>query len=149
MAGNLIRNRKGATMVEFAIVLPLLLMVLFAIVEFSIALYDKAVITNASREGARAGIVSQSPRVDDAVIKQVVRNYAASYLVTFGTDTLGDEDINITPAGSRNGMPFGTNLSVTVVYRYDFLVFSKVVNFFLGGTFSPLALTATTVMKLE
>ncbi len=54
---NLIPNRKGAAMVELAITLPILLIVFFAIMEFGLILYDKALITNASREGARAGIV--------------------------------------------------------------------------------------------
>jgi Flp pilus assembly protein TadG len=36
-------------------------MLLFGIIEFGIILYDKAMITNASREGARAGIVYSEP----------------------------------------------------------------------------------------
>jgi Flp pilus assembly protein TadG len=150
MVRKLIRNKKGATMVEFAIVLPLLLMVLFAIIEFAIALYDKAVITNASREGARAGIVSQSPRVDDPTIRQVVKNYAANYLISNPSKLLAESDITITPAGTRDGLPFGSNLTVTVIYTYNFLVFSRLINYFLGGTFgSSISLNATTVMKLE
>ena len=45
--------QRGAAAVEFAIVLPLLLVFVFGIIEFGFLLYDKAVITNASREGAR------------------------------------------------------------------------------------------------
>ena len=56
-------NRNGTAIVEFAIVLPVLLLILMGIIEFSFVLYDKAVLTNASREGARAGIVSQNPRL--------------------------------------------------------------------------------------
>ena len=44
-------------MVEFAIVLPLLLMLIFGMIEFSVMLYDKAMLTNATREGARFGIL--------------------------------------------------------------------------------------------
>ena len=50
-----INNQNGAALVEFAIVLPVLLMLIFEMIEFSLLLYDKAMITNASREGARAG----------------------------------------------------------------------------------------------
>ena len=50
-----LREEKGASLVEFAIILPLLIIVIFGIIEFSILLYDKAVITNAGREGARFG----------------------------------------------------------------------------------------------
>ena len=51
------KRQEGASAVEFAIILPLLLILVFGIIEFSILFYDKAMITNASREGARVGIV--------------------------------------------------------------------------------------------
>ena len=53
----LIKNQKGAALVEFAIVVPLLILLATGIGEFGLVLYNKQVITNASREGARAGIV--------------------------------------------------------------------------------------------
>ena len=129
-------------MVELAIVLPLLLILLFGIIELSIALYDKAMLTNASREGARAGIVAQNPRVTDARIRQVVNDYASIYLISFPSRRLGDEDILITRAGST----FGSNLTVSVNYRYDFLVLSRLITALIGH---PISLNATTVMKLE
>ena len=45
---------RGSVVVEFALIFPLLLFIVFSIIECSLALYDKAVITNASREAARA-----------------------------------------------------------------------------------------------
>ena len=48
-----INNQNGAALVEFAIVLPLLLILIFGIIEFGVMFYDKAMITNATREGAR------------------------------------------------------------------------------------------------
>ena len=146
MARNLIRTQKGITMVELAIILPILFLIIFAIAELAIALYDKAVLTNASREGARAGIVRQTPRVSDTEIKAVVKNYAKDYLITFGTDILGDGDITISPSeADRNISDFGTNLTVTVTYKYDFLVLSRLISA-LGA---DITLNATTVMKLE
>ena len=49
-------NQSGASAIEFAFLLPVLLLFLFGIIEFSVLFYNKAMITNASREGARAGI---------------------------------------------------------------------------------------------
>lgn len=43
-------SQKGASAVEFALVLPLLMLILFGIIEFSLLMYNKAMITNASRE---------------------------------------------------------------------------------------------------
>ena len=56
-------SQKGAAMVEFALILIPLLLITFGIIEFGLLMYNQQVLTNASREGARAGIVSSSPRV--------------------------------------------------------------------------------------
>jgi len=137
-------NKNGTAILEFAFVLPVLLLLLMGMIEFSLALYDKAVLTNASREGARAGIVSQSPRVPDDEIRRVVRDYCGNFLITFGIDTLEDGDIIISPA-SRDGLPFGSDLTVTVNYRYDFLVLPS----FMTNALGPINLAAQTLMKLE
>ena len=79
---------RGASMIEFALVLPLLLLLVFGIVEFSVALYDKAVITNASREGARKGVIFRSPALTDAQIAQVAIDASAPHLITLGGSAL-------------------------------------------------------------
>jgi Flp pilus assembly protein TadG len=150
MARNLFKPQKGIAMVELAIILPILLVILFAIMELAIALYDKAVLTNASREGARAGIVAQDPRVSDGRIREVVSDYAASHLITFGADTLqADEDHIVIERTDNNGngskVDFGDDLKVSVNYRFDFLVLSRLISA-LGA---DITLNATTVMKYE
>jgi Flp pilus assembly protein TadG len=150
MARNLFKTQKGITMVELAIILPILLLVLFAIMELAIALYDKAVLTNASREGARAGIVAQDPRVSDDTIRKVVRDYAAAHLITFGADILqADEDHIVIERTDNDGngkvIDFGDDLKVSVNYRFDFLVLSRLISA-LGA---DITLNATTVMKYE
>jgi len=52
-----LRKQQGAEVVEFAIASILLFLILFGIIELSVALFDKATLTNASREGARTGIL--------------------------------------------------------------------------------------------
>ena len=59
--------------IEFALVSPILIFLLFAIIEFSIVLYDKAIITNASREAARSATVFNGDP-SDAAVNAVVRN---------------------------------------------------------------------------
>lgn len=148
MGKKMIRSNKGATMVELTMVLVYLLPVLFGISEAGIALYDKAVLTNASREGARAGIVSRPPleRLTDSEIRQVVKTYASTYLITFPAHILGDGDITVT----RTGSSFGSDLTVSVNYRYDFLVISRLINMLLSNALGThITLNATTVMKLE
>ncbi|MGZ5385057.1 MAG: TadE/TadG family type IV pilus assembly protein [Acidimicrobiia bacterium] len=49
------RRERGATIVEFAIVFPLIIMLVMGVAEFSLAFKDWLTINHASREGARAG----------------------------------------------------------------------------------------------
>ncbi len=135
-------SQQGASLVEFALVLPLLMIILWGMVEFGLLLYNKQVITNASREGARAGIVAQSPRVTAGEIATVVNNYCATYLVTFGGGALS-------VSSSSTGTSFGDPLTVTVTYPYQFLVFQNIANAFFGGSFGTITLTAVTVMRYE
>jgi len=126
-----IKSQRGAAVVEFALVLPLLLMILVGIVEFGLLFYNKQVLTNASREGARAGIA----RVTD--IQGIVVDYCQDRLISFDTEVSPD----VTVTGAMGA--YGEDLAVDVSYDYSFLV---------PGLFSVgpiLQLTARTVMKME
>jgi Flp pilus assembly protein TadG len=108
------QNQRGAAVVEFALILPILLILLVGTIDASLALYDKAVITNASREGARAGIVARSPSLTDAQIQQIVQNYLQGALVSLGsTSALPAVQIQ---KGIWNGDP---TLQVTVRYTFQ------------------------------
>ena len=61
LLGGLVRGREGAAAVEFALVLNLLLLLLMGMIDFGHAWFLRQVITNASREGARAGVVYPHP----------------------------------------------------------------------------------------
>ncbi len=80
------KDENGGTLSEFAIIAPFLFLLLFGIIEFGVLLHDRAIIINASREGARAGIVFSYPNpVSEAEIRQVVTNYCGTYLISFGS----------------------------------------------------------------
>ena len=163
MKGEL-KNQRGASMVEFAIVLPLLLLLVFGIIEFGLLLYNKAMITNASREGARSGIVSRwnnttNPAtyipLDAGGIEGVVNAYLSNHLITF-TPGGATPSFNPPPTPCDRNNPHSLprpELRVTVNYPYTFLVFSNIVNLFPkgGGTPFPgaITLTAETVMRCE
>ena len=78
------KSQKGATAVEFAIVLPLLVLLIFAMIEFGLYLFNRQVITNAAREGARFGVVAREDRRTNPQIQNEVEKYSAQHLVTFG-----------------------------------------------------------------
>jgi len=132
--------QQGAAAVEFALVLPILLLVFFGMVELSLALYDKAILTNASREGARAGIVLSSPKMTDAQIRAVVLNYTNGSLISLGPTTAPTVTVEqSTPAS------FPNPLRVTVSYTYKGLG----VGTMLGALGSPIVLTSSTSMVNE
>jgi len=139
-----LKECKGASAVEFALVLIPMILLIFGAIEFGVLLYNQQVITNASREGARAGIVSQSPRVTPTEISTIVNNYADSHLITFGSYNPPVLNPN-PPSGYDSNASFGSDLTVTVTYQYAFLVIPN----FIPGITSPRTMTATTVMKYE
>lgn len=49
-------SEKGATVVEFAVIVVLLLIILFGILEFAFIFYQRHYVENAAREGMRVGI---------------------------------------------------------------------------------------------
>ena len=132
-------NQRGVAAIEFALILPVLVLLLLGIIEFSLALYDKAVITNASREGARAGIVFSDPPMTDGEISSVVTSYCQNRMITFGSAT------QVTTTVLREGISSGDDLTVRVRYQYQFLAVPKFVTGLAGGV----QLGAQTVMRME
>jgi len=132
--------QQGAAAVEFALILPVLLLVVFGIIELSLALYDKAVITHASREAARAGIVLSSPKMTDAQISAVALNYTQGALIQLGAS----QTPTVTVAQSSPAS-FPHPLRVTVTYTYSGLGLGSM----LGALGQPIVLTSSTSMVNE
>lgn len=121
-------NQKGASAVEFAIIALVFITLIFAIIEFGLMVYNKQIITNSAREGARYGIVfrpeGQRIPITDTTnpdtgqftkgINTVVLNYCENLLISFGSS---EPEININSA-----CEFSEDyLIVEVSYDYDFL----------------------------
>ena len=135
-----IKNQRGVAAVEFALILFPLVLLVFGTIEFSTLLYDKAMITNASREGARAGIVYSYPdRIADGEIVNVINTYCGDHMISLGGDS--SVSTTITRAGDASGDP----LTVRVSYVYNFLVLPNLMTSLSDG----LLLQGETVMRLE
>ena len=132
-----LRLQTGANLLEFALVTPLLLVIVFGVADVSLAIFDKAVITNASREGARAGMTFRVPRLTDPEIATVVGNYCAARLVNFGASAPSTSVV-------RTGQSSGDTLTVTVTYTYNYAVLSRLI-----PGLGALNLSATTVVRME
>jgi Flp pilus assembly protein TadG len=136
--------------VEFALALPIILAVMFGAVEFGTALYDKAVLTNASREGARGGVVATSPRKTDAQIDAAVQAYVANNMINYKQTNTVTTAVTPTPntartPGTAGACVSGCTMTVTVTYSYPFFLLPKFLTNFTG----PLTLRAATTMKME
>ena len=67
-----VRSQAGAELVEFALVLPIMLLVFGGIVDFGLLLQRQQVVTNAAREGARLAVLPGTPvyPAPDALLRQ-------------------------------------------------------------------------------
>ena len=125
---------------EFALVLPLLLALLVGTLDMGLMLYDKAVITNASREGARAGIVLRTPKPSVAEITSVVQQYAQANLINLASASTPQVTVlQSSPASYPNP------LQVSVSYTFQGLALGSLMQSL--GT--PWVIHASTVMVNE
>jgi Flp pilus assembly protein TadG len=131
------QNERGAAAVEFALLLPVLLTILFGIIEFGMIMYGREVVTNASREGARAGIVQVSPKPTSGDITTIATNYLTSTGVN-------PSDVTITVTGAGGASP--AMLTVTATYNYPWLI--RYIPNVLGLP-SPLPIAMSTTMRHE
>lgn len=129
------KNLRGSAIVEMALVLPLFIMLLVGIVEFSRVLMVKQVITNAAREGARAGAIN----LDDAQALANANSVTQSYITSSGVD-LGSANVTsifVTTGGSQG-------LQVTIDYNYDSLLTP-----WIPGIPDSFTLRSTAIMRRE
>jgi len=135
--------QKGATLVEFAVVLPLLLVLIFGIVEFARIATEFTTVRTAAREGARfATTIGEDPAnphyVDCAAILAAARDKAVvGNLQEIRVEWDGGYKCSDPAAADDTGPPAaedvttGTAITVTVKSEFDSVV--PVLEIFLDG----------------
>lgn len=108
-----ILNERGVVAAEFALLLPVFLMILFGTIEFGMLMYGREIVTNAAREGARAGIVIGPNKPTAGTITSIANNYLT------GTG-INPADVTFTPTGAGGANP--ATLTVAATYNYNFLI---------------------------
>jgi len=120
------RNENGQAMVEFALVAPILFLILFAIVQFGIVFMNSIALTDAVRIGARKASVSRAS-ANPALATQAAVLGAANDL---DKSTLSGR-ISITgPDGNPIDwahVPQGSSVTVTATYPYSINILGIVV----------------------
>ena len=138
--GRRIGGERGAELVEFALVLPVLLVLLAGILDMGFLFKDWEVVTNAAREGARAAALPGWVQSD-------VETRVAGYLTAGGLDgeaaTTAIEPVTIT-VGARTI----NAIKVTVTYPHAYMVLGPVVQMIQGST-DDITLKAASTMRTE
>lgn len=125
---------RGAAAVEFALLLPLLLFLVFGIIDFGRALNAQITLTQAAREGARLEALGESNVVSGT-------QAAAS-----GLSPVNVSVVTSCPAGAGAGV----NAKVTATYSFSFITPINAIARMFGSSFgSGMTLTATGVMPCE
>ena len=123
------KSEKGQSLVEFALVLPVLILLLFGIIDFSRILHASLTMDHAGREAARAASIGKT----DTEVNATAVNNASSI-------SLPADKVVISPTGTKDS---GSNVTITITYPVNFL--TPVV----GDLIRPLTFTNTTVMRVE
>jgi Flp pilus assembly protein TadG len=110
-----IRNQRGQTMTEFALVAPLLLFLLLGVIQFGIVFNNYITLTDAVRAGARKGAVGRPLSQPASAVDQQVRRAA--------TD-LKSSALNVTV---NSTWAAGSDVSVTATYPYEIKLLGLVV----------------------
>jgi Flp pilus assembly protein TadG len=127
------RNRRATAAVEFAVVAPVFLLLVFGMIEYGRMVMVYQVITNASREGARVAVLDGATT---ASVTDQVNTYLTNGSITGGT-------VTVTP-NPPSTAEYGDPVSVTVSIPFSQVSWLPS-PMYLGGK----TLTSTTVMRRE
>ena len=137
-------NERGVVLIEFALVLPLLLVLLAGMFDLGLAFQRYQAVTNAAREGARMAVLPGYSTTPGGDVDDRVRAYLAASGVP-GTPTIVVTKIPMTPVGG--GAVF-TTMKVHVQVTHTFTLLGPIATM-VGGTFGTVPLTSESVMRVE
>ncbi len=144
ISGRRLKSERGAELIEMALVLPLLLLIIVGIVDFGFLFRELSVVTNAAREGARAGVLPDygaDQNVVDRVQAVPDRLGDCGHLRTHADCIVNSPVIDVT-AGTETFQ--ARNVSVTIFHNFTFL---GPISALVGGSFTSVPLTGRSVMR--
>lgn len=139
------RNARGAELLEFALVLPILLVLVAGIVDFALMFRAFEIVTNAAREGARVRVLPGYSNAD-AIAR------ANAYLQASGLTPTNAPVVTaaaVVPAGG-GGAPAYPAWRVDVPFVYQFVLIRPLLALLPGAPFpASITLTGRSVMRAE
>lgn len=156
LTGRPLRAREdgGQSLVEFVLVLPVLLVLVFGIIEFANAWRTSQIVTNAAREGARMAVLPQNDGVEGITtrVKSYLHNSSldsAEAVVDVDCDSNGDGTFD---QQDQECSSSGGAQRINVQYDFTFSFLGPMINFMSGSggdQFGTITLDATTIMRNE
>lgn len=134
------RSDSGQAAVEFALIMPLLLLFLVGIIEFGRGWNDHQVITDAAREAARKCVIANS-----VVTLDSVKNVAKGAMAAAGINTA--PPVAVTVVGFARPNPTGEPCTVTIALPYTFTFLGPLMKWTTGQR--TVTLTSTFTMRNE
>ena len=136
-------SQSGSQVVEFAVTLPMMLLLVLGMVDFGLLLQADGVVNNAGREGARLAILEGEGFTLPVVQSRVAQYIAAGLPAGSATPT-----VDVAPWPLTVGTLKVPAMRVTVVYPYTF-TFVKGIAALFGGSFTTVNITAVATMRQE
>jgi len=119
------RNQSGQAMVEFVLVAPILLLLVFGIVQFGIMFNNYLTLTDAVRAGARQAAVSRTLTDPSGIAKARVRTAAANLDTDPGVLVVDVDTFD--PKTNSHQWAQGGDVTVTATYPYSISLLGIVV----------------------
>lgn len=123
-----LQNNRGQSVVEFALVLPIILLLLGGMIDFGRVFHEYLVVTAAAREGARSAAVGSDTAMVISTAKQAAGNK-------------GQLTVNVTPNSRIRGE------SVTVAVANKVTIITPLISAFFPQ--NPYPVTGTAIMRVE
>lgn len=147
--GRQLKSERGAELIEFALILPMLLLIMLGIVDFGFMFQRYEVLTNAAREGARVAVLPGYTAADASA-------RACAYLQTGGVPLTGAcpnpgnpaiQVTNVTiPVAGGPAMP-ARRVQVTLTHSYMFV--GPIAGLFSGTFTTTFPITSVAIMRNE
>ena len=140
-------RQRGQSLVEFALVIPIALILLIAVFDAGRAVFAYNALTNAAREGARLAVVNQ----DTSLVEQRVQNVAfVSGVSNVGTPgdpvvTFHETTPSTDPKANATCSPMATGCMAVVIVRGNWTAITPIIGSILG----PLTFSARAELPVE
>jgi Flp pilus assembly protein TadG len=129
---------RGQSLVEFALVFPLLILMLLGLFDFGRAIYAYNTVSNAAREAARVAIVNPDvPAIRAEAVSQAIALGVDPASVTVDFHEAGDPDTTCDPP------EFGCVAVVTVPYEW------AAITPVIGDIIGPIEISSTSSVPIE